>query len=158
MATTTKTPRLAQTSRPTAGRASWLALLAVTSLGVAHAGTVRAAIKLSPEMLGNEGRYRLVVQSYDRFGPKPALPGSQRPRASAQRAVTAEDLSRGVRIDLVELGETPEEGPGTVVAWVERGEANLEFDGRGARPRAGSIYGIARSSGGRVEIRLNRRA
>jgi hypothetical protein len=158
MATTTRTSKPARTRRPAVKRVSWLALVAATSLGVAHAGTVRTAIKLSPDMLDADGRYRLVVQSYDRLRAKSALPGSQHPRASAQRAVTAEDLARGVRIDLVELAERPETDPGVVVAWVEPGDPDLEFDGRGARPQAGSIYGIAPSNAEQVEIRLNRRA
>jgi hypothetical protein len=137
---------------------SWLALVAATSLGVAHAGTVRAAITLSPEMLDGDGRYRLVVQSYGRSGTKAELPRSQRARASVQRSVTPEDLARGVRIDLVELTERPDEDPAMVVAWVEPGEPDLEFDGRRARPQAGSIYGVARSNTERVEIKLNRRA
>jgi hypothetical protein len=155
MTTTSKTARA---RRAAVERVSWLALVAATSLGVAHAGTVRAAIKLSPEMLDGEGRYRLVVQSYGRMGTKTELPRLQRARASVQRSVTAEDLARGVRIDLVELAERPDQGPGVVVAWVEPGEPDLEFDGRRARPQAGSIYGVARSNADRVEIRLNRRA
>jgi hypothetical protein len=158
MAQTTRTSRPTTARRPAAGRVSWLALVAATSLGVAHAGTVRAAIKLSSEMLEGGGRYRLVVQSYDRLGAETDLPGSRRPRASAQRSVTADDLARGVSIDLVELAEKPEMHPGMVVAWVEPGDADLEFDGRRARPQAGSIYGVARSNDEHVEIKLNRRA
>jgi hypothetical protein len=158
MTMATRTHRPNRTPRPAATRVSWLALVAVTSLGVAHAGTVRAAIKLSREMPDGAGRYRLVVQSYDRLGAARELPGFQHPRASVQRAVTAEDLARGVRIDLVELAEKPANDPGMVVAWVEAGEADLEFDGRRARPQVGSIYGIARSKADRVEITLDRRA
>ena len=152
------TPRPQRARRPAVGRVSWLALVAATSLGVAHAGTVRAAIKLSHQSLDDGGRYRLIVQSYDRLGTKRPLPGSQRPRASVQRTVTAEDLARGVRIDLVELAQNDKSVPGTVVAWVEPGEADLELDAWRARPQAGSIYGAARSDAGRAEIRLNRRA
>lgn len=155
---TTRTSKSGRANRPGSARVSWLALLAATTLGVAHADTVRAAIKLSPDKLDGEVRYRLVVQSYGRKGTAKELPGSQRPRASVQRSVTAADLAQGVRIDLVELAEKPENGRGVVVAWVEPGEADLEFDGSRARPQAGSIYGIARSNAERVEIRLNRRA
>jgi hypothetical protein len=155
---TTRTPKTRSVGRPAGARVSWLALVAATSLGVAHAGTVRAAITLPPEMLDGGGRYRLVVQSYDRLGAAAEIPVSQRPRASTQRAVTAEDLARGVRIDLVELAENPGHDPRMVVAWVEPGDADLEFDGRRAKPPAGSFFGMARPNAERVEIRLNRRA
>jgi hypothetical protein len=155
---TTRTSKPERARRPGAVRVSWLALLAATTLGVAHADTVRAAIKLSSEKLDSEVRYRLVVQSYGRKGTTKQLPGAQRPRASVQRSVTAEDFAQGVRIDLVELAEKPAKDRGLLVAWVEPGEADLEFDGSRARPQAGSIYGIARSNAERVEITLNRRA
>ena len=155
MATTSATVH--EATRTKARAASWLALVAATSLGIAHASTVRAAIRLPPDLRANRGRYRLIVQSYDRLERASAIPQSIRPRASAQRGVTVEDLAHGVRIDLVELGEKSETGPGVVVAWVEPGEANLEFDARRARPRPGSIYGVARSATGAVEIRLDRR-
>jgi len=58
---------------------------------------------------------------------------------------------------LIELMVRPEAVAGVVVAWVEPGEANLEFDARRARPRAGSIYGVAPSETDGVEIRLDRR-
>jgi hypothetical protein len=157
MAASRNTPRAIRPRGP-AGRVSWLALVAATSLGVAYAGTVRTAIRLSSEALKNDGPYRLVVQSYDRLDPKSEIRRSQRPRASVQRAVTAADLARGIRVDLVELADNPQAAPGLVVAWVEPGDANLEFDGRQARPQAGSLYGVARWDDERVEIELNRRA
>ncbi|HEX9296300.1 MAG TPA: hypothetical protein VF881_10705 [Polyangiaceae bacterium] len=148
--------------RQVAESASWLALVAATSLGVAHAETVRAEIKLPPQVLASGGRYRLIVQSYDGRVTDTDIPASVRPRGSAQRTVTAADLVEGIRIDLIELGE--KKGPGTrqgvVVAWVEPGEADLEFDARRARPTPGSFYGVARPGGAdreSVEILLNRR-
>jgi hypothetical protein len=148
--------------RPGAGSASWLALVAATSLGIAHAETVRAEVKLtSDDALENGGRYRLIVQSYDKLDRASFIPRSVRPRASAQRAVTADDLARGIRIDLIELSEKEgADGQGVVVAWVEPGEANLEFDARRARPTPGSLFGIAESSPdgqSSVEIVLDRR-
>lgn len=133
--------------RPAAGSASWLALVAATSLGIAHAETVRAEIKLPREVLAS-GRYRLIVQSYDELDGARGIPASMRPRASAQRTVTADDLVEGIRVDLIELGEKKQVGAdgGVVVAWVERGEANLEYDARRARPTAGSLYGVASSN------------
>jgi hypothetical protein len=146
--------------RAVAESASWLALVAATSLGIAHAETVRAEIKLPPEALESGGRYRLIVQSYDTLGRASLIP-SGRPRASTQRTITPADLINGVRIDLVELGEE-EAFPGQrrVVAWVEPGEANLEFDARRAKPMPGSFYGVAPSGNDTtdsVEIVLDRR-
>ena len=110
------------------------------------------------DALEGGGRYRLIVQSYDKLDRASTIPSSVRPRASAQRAVTADDLARGIRIDLIELGE--KEDQGVVVAWVEPGEANLEFDARRARPTPGSLFGVAESNpteGQSVEIVLDRR-
>jgi len=145
------------------GASSWLALVAATSLGIAHAETVRAEVKLNGDALASSGRYRLIVQSYDKLDRASFIPRSLRPRASVQRSVTPDDLARGIRIDLIELGEKEAASgdQGVVVAWVEPGEANLEFDARRARPTAGSIYGIAESTGpgaeSPVEIVLDRR-
>jgi hypothetical protein len=148
--------------RPVAGSASWLALVAATSLGIAHAETVRAAIRLPREAVTAGGRYRLIVQAYDGLRATQDIPSSVRPRASAQRAVTLDDLADGVRIDLISLGEKNPIAAekGVVVAWVEPGEANLEFDARRARPTADSFYGVAssgRADSDPVEILLNRR-
>lgn len=147
--------------RPVAESASWLALVAVTSLGVAHAETVRAEIKLPPESLESGGRYRLIVQSYDTLGRASLIPTSVRPRASTQRTVTRADLVDGIRIDLIELLEKEAARPGrSVVAWIEPGEADLEFDARRARPTPGSFYGVApsgRAATEALEIRLDRR-
>jgi hypothetical protein len=144
--------------RVVAESASWLALVAATSLGIPHAETVRTEIKLPPEALESGGRYRLIVQSYDTLG-RPSLIPSGRPRASTQRTITSADLVNGVRIDLVELGD---EGATErrVIAWVEPGEANLEFDARRAKPMPGSFYGVAPSgneTNESVEIVLDRR-
>jgi hypothetical protein len=74
--------------------------------------------------------------------------------------VTPADLVDGVRIDLIELGEEDARSERRVIAWVEPGEANLEFDARRARPTPGSFYGVAPSSNEAsesVEIMLDRR-
>ena len=155
-----RTNRLGTKRRVVAESASWLALVAATSLGIAHAETVRAEIKLPPEALESGGRYRLIVQSYDTLGRKSLIP-SGRPRASTQRTVTPADLVDGVRIDLIELGdEEASRSERRVIAWVEPGEANLEFDARRAKPMPGSFYGVAPSgneSRESVEIVLDRR-
>jgi hypothetical protein len=146
--------------RAVAESASWLALVAATSLGISHAATVRAEIKLPPEVLESGGRYRLIVQSYDTLGRTSLIP-SGRPRASTQRTVTPADLVDGVRIDLIELGdEDASLSERRVIAWVEPGEANLEFDARRAKPMPGSVYGVspsANESSESIEIVLDRR-
>ncbi|MET0593188.1 MAG: hypothetical protein ABW133_10840 [Polyangiaceae bacterium] len=146
--------------RVVAESASWLALVAATSLGIAHAETVRTEIKLPPEALESGGRYRLIVQSYDTLGRASLIP-SGKPRASTQRTVTQADLVDGIRIDLIELGdEEAARADRRVIAWLEPGEANLEFDARGARPTPGSFYGMGPSGNDArqsVEIVLDRR-
>jgi hypothetical protein len=145
--------------RAVAESASWLALVAATSLGIPHAETVRAEIKLPPEVLESGGRYRLIVQSYDTLGRASLIPPG-RPRASTQRTVTPADLVDGIRIDLIELGDEASQTERRVIAWVEPGEANLEFDARRAKPMPGSFYGVAPSgneASESVEIVLDRR-
>jgi hypothetical protein len=145
--------------RVVAESASWLALVAATSLGIPHAETVRAEIKLPPEAFETGGRYRLIVQSYDTLGRASLIP-SGRPRASTQRTVTPADLADGIRIDLIELGDEASHSERRVIAWVEPGEANLEFDARRAKPMPGSFYGVAPSgneANESVEIVLDRR-
>ena len=147
-----KAPRPSRSA--TAG--SWMALLAATTLGDV-AGTVHAEVRA--DKLSSRGAYRLVVQSYDARGG--AVPGPDaRPVGSTQRAVTADELREGVHVDLLELraGESPSTAP-VVVAWIEAGEPNLEFDGRTARPAPGSVYGVAKRGPrkGSVSISLNRK-
>ncbi len=135
-----------------------MALLAAATLGDA-AATVHTEVRA--EGLA-EGPYRLVVQSYGEKAGR--LPGEHaRPIGSVQRAVTADELQKGVRVNLLELregmvGSTPVDSP-TVVAWIESGQPDLEFDGRKARPQAGSVYGIVkrRAREDLVQIQLDRR-
>lgn len=141
-----------------AAAGSWLALLAATTLGDG-ADTLHAEIRAKGV---GEGAYRLVVQSYDATdGP---VPGREaRPVGSLQRVVTADELRQGVRVDLLELREQGAPEPGRdkarVVAWIEAGAADLEFDGRTARPVPGSVYGVVARDAGKdaVRIRLNRK-
>ena len=145
--------------RRPAATASWLALVAATSLGLGEAVALRAAVSVPRDILGG-GRYRLIIQSYDDRAENRALPLSSRPRGSAQRAVTAADLTEGIQVDLIELGEKALASgeQRVVIAWLERGEPTLEYDARRARPAAGSVYGIARSSeADAVKIVLDRR-
>ena len=114
--------QLGATRRVVAGSASWLALVAATSLGIPHAETLRAEIKLPPEALESGGRYRLIVQSYDTLGRKSLIP-SGRPRASTQRTVTPADLVDGVRIDLIERWRPH----GLTILGRGRGGGRLEY-------------------------------
>jgi hypothetical protein len=139
----------------TAAAGSWLALLAMTTLGDA-AGTLRAEVRASG--LSGGGVYRLVVQSYDATG------RDARPVGSVQRSVSADELRHGVNVNLLELREATATGTEIqsplVVAWIEAGEPDLEFDGRNARPSPGSVYGVVKrgATQGVVQISLDRKA
>jgi len=138
-----------------AAAGSWLALLAATTLGDA-ADTLRAEVRA--DGLSSGGMYRLVVQSFDATG------GDARPVGSMQRSVTADELRDGVHVNLLELRQLPassaEQQSPMVVAWVEAGEPDLEFDARNARPSPGSVYGVVKraTTQGIVQISLNRKA
>jgi hypothetical protein len=124
-----------------------MALLAATTIGLGQLERVRAEISADTAALGQTGgRYRLVVQSYAQGSVTADLaPGTrQKPLASAQRSVTAEELSRGVAVDVLRVGDTLDPSH-IIVAWIEHGEADLEFDGAEARPSAGAMYGACES-------------
>jgi hypothetical protein len=150
---TRKTPRLRNARSAAAG--SWLALLAATTLGDA-ADTLRAEVRASG--LADGGNYRLVVQSYDATG------RDARPVGSMQRSVSAEELRQGVHVNVLELRQaatpSPELQSPLVVAWIEAGQPDLEFDGRTARPSPGSVYGVVKRNAtqGVVQISLDRKA
>jgi len=132
-----------------AAAASWTALVAAT-LGFSSVNLVRAEIASS--QIGTSGAYRLVVQSY---APESLAaderPGTfARPLSSMQRAVTAEELERGIAVDLVQIDAAA--GSAVVVAWVEPGEPDLEFDALRARPSPGAHYGTG-SPGARVVLK-----
>lgn len=143
-----------------AAGASWMALVAATTIGLGHLDRVRAEVSADTGALSSEGRYRLVVQSYSRdsvaAGHVPGL--RQKPLASAQRSVTAEELSRGVAVDVLRVGESLDPSQ-IIVAWIEQGEANLEFDGAEARPSEAALYGASESRElGAARVVLKRRA
>ena len=141
-----KTPgRVSRAASSAAVGASWMALLAATTMGLGSLERVRAEVSADTASL-NAGRYRLVVQSYARESvPSGNMPGlRQKPLASAQRSVTAEELSRGVAVDVLRVGEAQDPSQ-VIVAWIEQGEANLEFDGAEARPSAAALYGASDS-------------
>jgi hypothetical protein len=132
-----------------AATASWTALVAAT-LGFSSLNLVRAEIASS--QIGTSGSYRLVVQSYSPESlAADELPAKfARPLSSMQRAVTAEELERGIAVDLVQL-DAASSAP-IVVAWVEPGEPDLEFDALRARPSPGAHYGTG-APGARVVLK-----
>ena len=55
-----------------------------------------------------------------------------RPLASAQRTVSLDQLHFGVQLDLVQFEGDDEDV--VVIAWMEEGDTDLDFDGLEARP------------------------
>jgi hypothetical protein len=102
--------------------------------------------------------YRLIVQSYPKASmSEGSLPGSTaRPLASVQRAVTAEELARGIAVDMLQVDGAAADRTPVIVAWVERGAPDLEFDALRARPARGAVYGVSHTSGGAAQIVLRR--
>jgi hypothetical protein len=140
-----------------AAAGSWIALVAATTLGDA-AGALRAEVRA--DGLSADGVYRLVVQSYDRSHGLVPQPDA-RPIGSIQRAVTAAELRNGVHVSLLEIraSELPRSEEPLVLAWIEAGLPDLEFDARNARPRPGNVYGVVKRPARRdaVQISLNRK-
>lgn len=152
-----RTMASSRTPQRVASAASWMSLLAATTLGVSGVNQVRAHISAGEEVVG-DGEWRLIVQSYRRDGFREGRrpERSARPLSSTQRAITAEELKRGIDVSVLELGGDAADSDSVVVAWVESGSANLDFDALEARPAEGSYYGVARDSGGDVVVRLAR--
>lgn len=153
-------PRLAKVHHPDHPD-SWMGLLAVTSLGADGASAVRAQVRANIALSAGRS-YRLIVQSYPPSAERPFPSDRARPLASIQRSVTPAEMKRGVRVDLLELrqpGNRYDGGAASVsasdaagglgsprsfvLAWVEEGRADLEYDGRRARPQPGSFVGAA---------------
>ena len=121
-----------------AAGASWMALVAASCMGADSFDSVRAHVTAHPlKQVAPAARYRLVVQAYAPGSlMQGSLPGAAtRPLASAQRAVSVEELREGVAIDVMQFGgEFRAVDDPTVVAWVEPGDADLEYQGLRARP------------------------
>jgi len=138
-----------------------MALVAATSIGLSTVSRMRAEISVPPSELKAEragaGEYRLVVHAYAPNSVVDGVPVSYaRPLASTQRAVTAAELTEGVAVDVVELGDAADESA-ILVAWLERGSTDLDFDGRRARPGLAAYVGAATSSSSTAQIVLQRR-
>ena len=138
---------------------SWMALVAATTFGTGELDCIRAEIS-SDDAPGAEDdeSLRLIVQSYEAGSVDAQGPSKYaRPLGSIQRAITPEELKKGVSVDLVnvrrdESGEAP-----VVVAWIERGEPTLELDARRARPDPGRFLssGEAEISAGHARVVLS---
>lgn len=137
-----------------------MALVAATTLGLQAIQRVRAEVSMGEGQLGSDSvsEYRLIVQSYSPANIVDGVPRAHaRPLASAQRSVTAEELSQGVAIDVVEFDGQDTDSP-VLVAWLERGTADLDFDGRRARPGRDAFRGVASAKSEQAHIVLSQDA
>lgn len=138
--------------------ASWLSLVAATTAGIGPTATVRARVRAD---VGDEiGELRLVVHSYlpGQLGGRTLPDAADMPVSSAQRAVTADELRRGVFVDVVQPATSIDAAARPiVVAWVERGRANLDFDALLARPLPGVPRGSATAQGRADSLRATLR-
>lgn len=144
------------TVRRSAASVSWLALLAATTLGAGRFDQIRARVSGTAEVGRN---YRLVVQSYAKDALDSAGHPSRyaRPIASTQRAVTPEELESGVSVSVMQVADEIEKNP-VVIAWIEPGEADLEFDARAARPQPGVAIAVSDADDdANVDLVLGRR-
>lgn|GEM_PF-1322032 len=143
-----------------AASASWMALLAATSLGAVSVERMRAEVSAQDLAAATSAGYRLIVQSY---APNSVaanqLPGANhRPLASVQRAVTAEELAHGIAVDVLQIDGSSGAQPPVIVAWIEHGAPDLELDALRARPSREAVYGVGQSSEGSAQIVLRRLA
>lgn len=152
-----KSPRGNRVTASAVRRVSWMSLVAATTLGIGGVDQLRARISAA-EVVPEDGELRLIVQSYRRDTlNRDQLPQrSAVPLASIQRAITAEELQAGIDVSLLQLPTGETDGESIVVAWVEHGVANLEYDALEARPREGAYYGVARQGDGNVVLSLTR--
>jgi hypothetical protein len=151
--------RLTRTQRVTASAArgaSWMSLLAATSLGITGADWVRTRISAGEDL--GDGDLRLIVQSYrkDKLDGQDLPQAYAEPLASTQRSITAEELKKGINVSLLQMPVADPDADSVVVAWVEQGVPNLDFDALEARPHDGAYYGVAQHQTGDIVLRLAR--
>jgi hypothetical protein len=135
--------------------ASWLSLVAATTKGIGQLGRVRVKIRALAPMLGNN--FRLVVHSYAASALLHDEPPSAAlmPIASVQRAVSQEELSSGLELDVVHVGTSvPMPEDFLVFAWVEPGNPDFAYDAALARPSVGALRGRALSRQQRQDRRV----
>lgn len=126
------------------GADSWTSLVA-TTYGLDALGRLRVCVRARSAGLE---RGRLVVQVFSRTG------AYARPLAAAQRAVTRDELMRGVEISLHPQARLPTSDEFHVLAWIEAGEPDLEYDGLRAVPNAPVSLGRVRAMRNRAELEL----
>lgn len=122
---------------------SWTSLVA-TTLGLDIFGRLRIVVRA--QSVGLE-RGRLVVQAFAK------AENQARPVASAQRAVSRDDLLGGIEIMLHPEHCQPDASH-HVLAWIEPGEPDLEYDGLRAVPKAPVSLGRVRALRNRAEVEL----
>lgn len=134
---------------------SWSSLIA-TTLGLDDFGRLHAIVRASVPNLEN---CRLVVQAYALSAMTGSLPGLYaRPLAAAQRAISAEELKRGASVVLVHSDAAQSQQGCVVVAWVEAGHPDLDYDGLCARPSGAAFVGTTFASCEHAEVVLERAA
>src|SRR6187402_976931 len=106
-----------------AASASWMALLAATSIGAVSVERMRAEVSAQDLAAATSAGYRLIVQSYAPGSVSAGqLPGAgHRPLASVQRSVTAEELAHGIAVDVLQIDQVNGEQAPLIVAWIEHG-------------------------------------
>lgn len=105
---------------------SWLSLVAAATKGIGQLGRLRVRVKSIAPLPGYV--FRLVVQSYAQADVSPnGLPyAASTPVASLQRAVSQEDLTSGLELDVVHVGAAHRDLTDLVVfAWVEPGQPDF---------------------------------
>ena len=153
----TTTPAKSLLVGPVAAAGSWLGIVAATTLGLGEVAAVAAEVCAERGAL--EGEYRLIVQSYQPEAMDEELRPCRgaRPLGSMQRAVSSDELRAGLRVNVIQVDAAGMDEDAVVVAWVERGEANLDFDAREARPGANAAYGVGQQRGSVARVVLRQR-
>lgn|SRR5690606_17275909 len=126
------------------GADSWTSLVA-TTCGLDVLGRLRVAVRARSAGLE---RGRLVVQVFSKAG------AYARPVAAAQRAITRDELVRGVDVTLHPQARLPASSEFHVLAWIEAGEPDLEYDGLRAVPKSPVSLGRVRAMRNRAELEL----
>lgn len=122
---------------------SWTSLVATTS-GLDAMGRLRIVVRA--QSVGLE-QGRLVVQAFAK------AESQARPLAAAQRAVSREELMRGVEVTLHPT-QSDADVSHHVLAWIEPGEPDLEYDGLRAVPTTPVSLGRVRATWNRAEVEL----
>jgi hypothetical protein len=132
--------------------------LAATTVGLDDFGRLR--IGVSARVAQTEA-LRLVVQVFRHESELVGgLPGpNERPLAAAQRATNADELRSGVLMSVMVSTARRTWADGVrVLAWLEPGPPDLEFDGLCARPSGAVYVGCTGVRSDRADLVLSRPA